>query len=182
MDVLGPLTTQVAPAIRPAEPGTSPVPAPEGAAALGFGRGADLCIFNKVSDPITVAFDSGIQTQGSLPIAPGGWYCGYDQPDFFGFALVHGWIRDIPGEPNRIRIGGTNTPGVTETNIWVYSAQDPRIQICVGGGDHNEGEFNTLDTGNARFVLGRYADDSSWKYLYINVEPSQGVSPECARA
>ena len=117
---------------------------------------------------------------GSQPIAPGGWYCGYDTPNFFGFSEVAGWLRGIPGEQKAIQVQGNNDMNATTAGIYVYAGEDRQRQVCEAIGGFDGGGPETLDTGNTRLVLEREPDDANWKYLYINVEPSQGVSPERA--
>ena len=169
----------------PAEPGSvlAGAPTDEETGRVGFGRGTDLCVFNKREEPISVTFDERTDTQGSSPVAAGGWYCGYDTPDFFGFSGVRGWISDIPNESNKIRISGINNPSYTSVSLEVRTGKKNvygEILQCEAGGFVDEGQtFDPIDTGNARFVLSRSNDDWGWKYLAITVEPSQGITDNC---
>ena len=172
----------------PAEPGSELAAAPtdEETGRVGFGRGTDLCVFNKRDEPITVTFNGSPGTQGASPIPAGAWYCGYDTPDFFGFSDVQGSISGIPNETGKIRISGNNTPSYTEVDLEVRTAKKDGqgdILQCDAGGFVNEGQtFDAIDTGHARFVLSRSNDDWGWKYMSITVEPSQGITDNCAQS
>ena len=165
---LGPFELAARPAaaapVTPAEDGR-PV-------ALGLGRGVDLCIFNKRDSAITVALAGSPGTQGNPQVAPGDWYCGYDFND-----PVQGRIFGLPGE---IAMFYAENPGLGWPDISVdLLRESDDVRFCGIFNSFKAGESDVTDSGDARYVFGRNADDSDWKYMYITVLPSQGATPEC---
>lgn len=174
VNVLGPAeVTAGSAAGAPLQPGADPAPASVDApVGLGAGRGVDLCIFNKRAQPFTVAFSGNPGTQGAPQVAPGDWYCGYD----FSDAVVQGRITGLPGEEALVY---AENPGISWPNISVDLMQGDNVRFCGIRNGFNPGESDVTDSGDVRYVFGRNQDDNSWKYLYIEVLPSQGATPEC---
>ena len=172
--VLGPAELAApAPDSAPVEPGVDGVPAAAGLpVGLGWGRGVDLCIFNRRSEPITVAFANNPKTQGSPEVAPGNWYCGYD----FSDAVVQGRIT---GLPNESALFYAENPGLGAPNISVDLMSSADARFCGIRNSFDVGESDVTDSGDVRYAFGRNSDDDNWKYMYIYVQPSQGATPEC---
>ena len=143
-------------------------------------RGVDLCIFNKLPQPITVTFKRRPGTQGDPTVAPGGWYCGFDP--YAGFdPYVEGSIEGLSGET--ATFGAYNqmmaSPGVGATAFFPAGQTD---RGCHNDTYLTEGQSRVLfDSGQTKYSAGRNADDDNWKYLTLTLEPSQGLDFRCDR-
>jgi len=133
-------------------------------------RGVDVCIFNKLDQPITVAFDGNPGLQGSPDVEPGAWVCGFDGTN----DSVSGDIHALAD--HRLHFDAANA--------WIYW---PTLGLQVWRGDSmtcgrgeflNEGDTNVINRRDVQYAGGRNSDDDYWKYFYVNVEPSNNSTPE----
>jgi len=169
--------TSAAPATPASARWTGPAGAGEPVEGLGGKlRGVDVCVFNRRSESFTVEFHPDAQVQGSPTVDPGGWYCGYLRDSVLSIYLDGQIFLDS----NTLYFTAKNDI-FTYPIMALYPSLPGLPRTCESSKYLDVGESFVTDTGLVRYTSGRNADDDSWKYLTIVVEPSQGASPpDCA--